>query len=58
MPTKASAAKKRPLTLGQLASYDDILTDALVDHVRFFHVPSELCCLSHISRPSFLVEVL
>ncbi len=26
--------KKERLTLSQLASYDDILTDALVDHVR------------------------
>lgn len=26
-------AKKDRLTLSQLASYDDILTDALVDHV-------------------------
>lgn len=26
--------KKERLTLTQLASYDDILTDALVDHVR------------------------
>jgi hypothetical protein len=25
--------KKQRLTLAQLASYDDILTDALVDHV-------------------------
>ena len=26
-------AKKKQLTLKQLAAYDDILTDALVDHV-------------------------
>jgi hypothetical protein len=33
MPPKASAAKKERLTLAQLCSYDDILTDALVDQV-------------------------
>ena len=27
-------AKKDKLTLAQLAAYDDILTDALIDHVR------------------------
>ena len=27
-------AKKDVLTLAQLASYDDLLTDALIDHVR------------------------
>jgi hypothetical protein len=33
-PTKNTpASKKHPLTLAQLAAYDDILTDALVDHV-------------------------
>jgi hypothetical protein len=26
-------AKRRQLTLAQLAAYDDILTDALIDHV-------------------------
>ncbi|MCJ1229766.1 Histone-lysine N-methyltransferase set9 [Toensbergia leucococca] len=30
------ATKKERLTLSQLASYDDILTDALVDHVYFW----------------------
>jgi hypothetical protein len=35
-PTKnAPASKKHPLTLAQLAAYDDILTDALVDHVSY-----------------------
>lgn len=35
MPTKsASPIKKGRLTLAQLTSYDDIITDALVDHVR------------------------
>jgi histone-lysine N-methyltransferase SUV420H len=33
MPSQASPPKKQRLTLTQLASYDDILTDALVDHV-------------------------
>ncbi|KAK0630962.1 hypothetical protein B0T17DRAFT_616546 [Bombardia bombarda] len=32
----ALAAKKQRLTLAQLASYDDILTDALVDHVYYW----------------------
>ena len=33
-PNKRAAAAKRPrLTLAQLAAYDDMLTDALVDHV-------------------------
>ncbi|KAK0622573.1 hypothetical protein B0T14DRAFT_427019 [Immersiella caudata] len=31
-----AAAKKQPLTLAQLSSYDDILTDALVDHVYYW----------------------
>ena len=34
-PTPTAAAlKKQQLTLAQLSSYDDILTDSLVDHVR------------------------
>lgn len=37
-PSKAAAAKRKPLTLTQLASYDDILTDALIDHVRIARV--------------------
>ncbi|ROT38146.1 hypothetical protein SODALDRAFT_278725 [Sodiomyces alkalinus F11] len=36
MPAKAKAAKRKPLTLAQLASYDDILTDALVDHAFYW----------------------
>jgi histone-lysine N-methyltransferase SUV420H len=32
-PSKAAIAKRNQLTLTQLASYDDILTDALIDHV-------------------------
>ena len=40
MPKKEvleATAKKDRLTLSQLAGYDDILTDALVDHVYFTH---------------------
>ena len=34
MPPKGPrSAKKQALTLAQLSAYDDILTDALVDHV-------------------------
>lgn len=33
-PSKPTPGKRTPLTLSQLAAYDDILTDALVDHVR------------------------
>ncbi|KAL9107433.1 MAG: hypothetical protein Q9187_008426, partial [Circinaria calcarea] len=36
MLPKDLVAKKERLTLSQLASYDDILTDALVDHVYFW----------------------
>ncbi|KAK1676256.1 histone-lysine N-methyltransferase SET9 [Colletotrichum godetiae] len=40
MPPSAAAAKKQKnkqtLTLAQLASYDDFLTDALVDHVFYW----------------------
>jgi histone-lysine N-methyltransferase SUV420H len=32
-PKSVAVAKRRRLTLAQLAAYDDILTDALVDHV-------------------------
>ena len=35
-PSSTVAAKKQPLTLAQLSTYDDILTDALVDHVSEF----------------------
>ncbi|KOS22148.1 Histone-lysine N-methyltransferase SET9 [Escovopsis weberi] len=34
--SKSAAAKKRPLSLAQLSAYDDILTDALVDHVYYW----------------------
>ncbi|KAI0118746.1 hypothetical protein GGR51DRAFT_497495 [Nemania sp. FL0031] len=36
MPTPTSAAKRQPITLAQLSSYDDILTDALVDHAYYW----------------------
>ncbi|KAI9650364.1 histone lysine methyltransferase Set9 [Ciborinia camelliae] len=36
MPPKASSSKKERLTLAQLCSYDDILTDALVDQVYYW----------------------
>ncbi|ESZ97184.1 hypothetical protein SBOR_2440 [Sclerotinia borealis F-4128] len=36
MPPKASSSKKERLTLAQLSSYDDILTDALVDQVYYW----------------------
>ena len=32
-PKVVAPVKRARLTLSQLASYDDILTDALVDHV-------------------------
>lgn len=32
-PSRTTAAKKHRLTFAQLSAYDDILTDALVDHV-------------------------
>ncbi|KFA62486.1 hypothetical protein S40285_08061 [Stachybotrys chlorohalonatus IBT 40285] len=35
-PARAPSTKKRPLTLAQLAAYDDILTDALVDHTFYW----------------------
>ncbi|ORY68476.1 uncharacterized protein BCR38DRAFT_455444 [Pseudomassariella vexata] len=35
MPFPASA-KKQPLTLAQISAYDDILTDALVDHAYYW----------------------
>ncbi|KAK6953137.1 hypothetical protein Daesc_005437 [Daldinia eschscholtzii] len=37
MPPKSSAAlKKQQITLAQLSSYDDILTDALIDHAYYW----------------------
>ena len=32
--SRNAPTKKHVLTLAQIASYDDILTDSLVDHVR------------------------
>lgn len=32
-PSASSSAKKQALSLAQLSSYDDVLTDALVDRV-------------------------
>ena len=40
-PSGTGGKKKNQLTLAQLAAYDDILTDALVDHVSTF---SSQCC--------------
>jgi len=34
MPFAASPSREERLTLSQLASYDDVLTDALIDCVR------------------------
>lgn len=53
MPPKS--AKKQPLTFAQLAAYDDILTDALVDHVRLiaFH---PIACLWDPSRPLTIIR--
>jgi histone-lysine N-methyltransferase SUV420H len=36
--TPISTSKKQQLTYAQLAAYDDILTDALIDHVSSFRV--------------------
>ncbi|CZT53293.1 related to histone-lysine N-methyltransferase set-9 [Rhynchosporium secalis] len=36
MPSQPNSPKKQRLTLGQLTSYDDILTDALVDKVYYW----------------------
>ncbi|KAI0976145.1 hypothetical protein F4678DRAFT_416065 [Xylaria arbuscula] len=36
MPTPVSATRKPPITLAQLSSYDDILTDTLVDHAYYW----------------------
>ncbi|KAK7427182.1 histone lysine methyltransferase Set9 [Neonectria magnoliae] len=35
-PPNSAAAKRQRLTLSQLSAYDDILTDALVDHVFYW----------------------
>ncbi|KAI1331100.1 hypothetical protein F5Y16DRAFT_360530 [Xylariaceae sp. FL0255] len=36
MSTPTPGSRKQPITLAQLSSYDDILTDALVDHVYYW----------------------
>ncbi|KAJ2978142.1 hypothetical protein NUW58_g7586 [Xylaria curta] len=36
MPTPTPAARRQPITLAQLSSYDDILTDVLVDHAYYW----------------------
>ncbi|KAI1426981.1 hypothetical protein F5Y12DRAFT_739389 [Xylaria sp. FL1777] len=36
MPTPVSTTRRPPITLAQLSSYDDILTDALVDHAYYW----------------------
>ncbi|KAI9049960.1 hypothetical protein LZ554_006107 [Drepanopeziza brunnea f. sp. 'monogermtubi'] len=36
MPSQNVSPKKQRLTLAQLAAYDDVVTDALVDHVYFW----------------------
>ncbi|KAI0542222.1 hypothetical protein GGR58DRAFT_453168 [Xylaria digitata] len=36
MPIPTPHAKRQPITLAQLSSYDDILTDALVDHAYYW----------------------
>ncbi|OTA97760.1 hypothetical protein M434DRAFT_194351 [Hypoxylon sp. CO27-5] len=35
-PNQSTALKKQQITLAQLSSYDDILTDALVDHAYYW----------------------
>ena len=40
MSFKDAMARKERLTLSQLASYDDILTDVLVDHVSNTTTPT------------------
>ncbi|KAI2642844.1 hypothetical protein GGS21DRAFT_499903 [Xylaria nigripes] len=36
MSTISSSAKKQPITLAQLSSYDDIITDVLIDHAYYW----------------------
>ncbi|KAI9876656.1 MAG: Histone-lysine N-methyltransferase set9 [Pleopsidium flavum] len=38
MPSSVPMLRKERLTLSQLASYDDVLTDALIDHVYFWTI--------------------
>ncbi|KAH6635920.1 histone-lysine N-methyltransferase SET9 [Chaetomium tenue] len=48
--TPTSAIKKQPLTFAQLAAYDDILTDALIDHVYYWTAIPKNRPLYHPSR--------
>ena len=53
-PLKEANAKKERLTLSQLASYDDILTDALVDHVRIERSNSTVTAVGCLFFPDCL----
>jgi histone-lysine N-methyltransferase SUV420H len=48
--TPTPAVKKQPLTFAQLAAYDDILTDALIDHVYYWTTIPKNRPLYHPSR--------
>ena len=48
--------KKERLTLTQLAGYDDILTDALVDHVRPNSLPSHIHSLVLINGSGVFLD--
>ncbi|KAL3425022.1 histone-lysine n-methyltransferase set9 [Phlyctema vagabunda] len=50
MPPRSSVQKKDRLTLAQLHSYDDIATDALVDHVFYWTVIRKNRSAYHSSR--------
>ncbi|KFY41146.1 hypothetical protein V494_03154 [Pseudogymnoascus sp. VKM F-4513 (FW-928)] len=50
MPPKCATEKKHRLTLARLTSYDDILTDALVDHVYYWTTIRKNRNLYHASR--------
>jgi hypothetical protein len=54
MAPSPPADRREKLTLTQLASYDDILTDALVDRVRFPSMFSNCC----EENPNFDLEIL
>ncbi|KAI0408577.1 hypothetical protein F4802DRAFT_355297 [Xylaria palmicola] len=57
MPTPTSAAKKQPITLAQLSSYDDILTDVLIDHAYYWTTIPKNRPSYHPSRGVTEVEV-
>ncbi|KFX98862.1 hypothetical protein V490_02063 [Pseudogymnoascus sp. VKM F-3557] len=50
MPPKCPTEKKHRLSLARLTSYDDILTDALVDHVYYWTTIRKNRNLYHASR--------